>query len=169
MAWAGLRLVPSSRLVASETRVWMDTADQWTLDNREGRRGAPRGSHGRGCQGHGHVSAPLPTGRSRGDVGPYAGIARARQAASVTDAIQGQSAHIRRVWRTRTEPGQSAAVTQQTVPRKCEIARKVGGVDGTRTRGLRRDRPDSVTTHTDWHRLLPKKTPLPPNSFRAEL
>ena len=93
------------------------------------------------------TSAPLPTGRSRGDVGPCAGIARARRTASATEAIQGQRAHIRRVWRTRTEPGQSVVVTRQTVRRRCEFARKVGGVDGIRTRGLRRDRPDSATTH----------------------
>ena len=33
--------------------------DQGTLDNREGRRGAPRGSHGRDCQGRGAHVGPL--------------------------------------------------------------------------------------------------------------
>ena len=53
------------------------------------------------------------------------GIARARQTASVTDAIHGQRAHMRRVWRTRTEPGQSGVVTRQAAGKLADLLGKL--------------------------------------------
>ena len=43
--------------------------------------------------------------------------------------------------RTRTEPGQSAGQKAADCPNIREMSKEVGGVGGTRTRGLRRDRP----------------------------
>ena len=57
-------------------------------------------------------------------------MARAGQTASVTDAIPGEGAHIRRVWRTRTEPGQSVAVTRQTAGKLADLLGTLAGSTG---------------------------------------
>src|SRR5262245_42750504 len=71
--------------------------------------------------------------------------------------------------RSRTEPGQSAPSNEDRPSTTRSFARKVGGVDGTRPRGLRRDRPATTESYANSTQRIPNKDTRNTRLFRPQL